>query len=81
MTKETFWYGEWQSCIENYDVVIIDNDIRGRGVIEYIQSRNPNVRIIVYFESTLANNDRKNPRAYRGIEHLKFFTFDKNDSV
>ncbi len=76
----SYWYGEWKSIIDQYDVVIVNNVLRGRDVIEYIQSYNPHARIIVYFESKLDDDDRKNPRFYNGLKNLEFFTFDKNDS-
>lgn len=81
MAKGEYWYGEWKAHIADYDVVIICSGIRGRDVIEYIQDRNPNARILVHLESPLDDNDRKHPRFYRGLKNLEFSTFDKNDSI
>ena len=73
------WYGAWKHCIENYDTVIIGNSLRGRDVIEYIQSRNPNARTIIYYTSIIGEKNRKDPRRYAGLD-VEFCTFDKGDS-
>ncbi len=73
------WYGEWKQHIADYDVVIIGNSLRGRDVIEYIQARNPNARIIVYYTSIIDEGNRKDPRRYAGLD-IEFCTFDKGDS-
>lgn len=81
MTHGDRWYDEWKAHIADYDVVIIGSGIRGRDVVEYIQERNPDARIIVHFESPLEDTDRKHPRFYQGLKNLEFSTFDKNDSI
>lgn len=74
------WYDNWKVHIADYDVVVVGSGVRGRDVIEYIQDCNPNARILVHFESKLDDDDRKNPRFYRGLKNLEFSTFDKSDS-
>ena len=74
------WYGEWKDCIANYDTIVIGNALRGRDLIEYIQERNPEARIIVHFESLIGEANRKDPRRYVGLRNLEFCTFDKGDS-
>ncbi len=74
------WYGDWKYNVSDYDTVIIGNGLRGRDLIEYIQDRNPKVRIIVHFESLIGESNRKDPVRYKGLKNLEFSTFDKGDS-
>ena len=73
------WYDEWKDHIEEYDTIIIGNDLRGRDVIEYIKARNPKARIIVYYTSLVGDGNRKDPRRYTGLD-AEFFSFDEGDS-
>ncbi len=73
------WYGEWQDSIDDYNVIIIGNDLRGRDLIEYIRARNPEARIIVHLSSLIGAKNRKDPRRYEGLG-VEFWTFDKGDS-
>ena len=72
------WYSGWKKCVEEYDVIVIINQIRGRDVIEYIRERNPNARIVIYYETTIDPSDRKAPHHYQGLG-VEFYSFDPKD--
>jgi len=72
------WYGDWKYNVEEYETIIIINGIRGRDVIEFIQAKNPNARIIIYYETTIDRKDRKAPCYYEGLG-CEFYSFDKYD--
>jgi hypothetical protein len=72
------WYGDWKHHVEDYDVIIIINQVRGRDVVEYMRARNPKARIIIYYETTIDPADRKAPQHYRNLG-VEFSSFDKKD--
>lgn len=72
------WYGDWKHHVEDYDVIIIINQVRGRDVVEYMRARNPKARIIIYYETTIDPADRKAPQHYQNLG-VEFSSFDKKD--
>ena len=72
------WYGDWSKNCMGYDMVIFINDIRGRDVVEFVQKRNPDIRTIIYYETTIADEDRKAPHFYSGLV-IEYVSFDKDD--
>jgi len=72
------WYGAWAQNCTGYDMVIFINGIRGRDVVKYVQERNPGIRTIIYYETTIDDSDRKAPHFYKGL-NIEYVSFDKDD--
>ncbi len=70
------WYGEWANHAEGYDMGIFINGVRGRDVIEYFRDKNPNARIIIYYETPV--DKRNKPKDYQGLG-VEFVSFDRDD--
>ena len=70
------WYGEWSKNAEGYDMGIFINGIRGRDVIEYFREKNPNARIIMYYETPVEK--RNKPKDYQGLG-VEFVSFDRDN--
>ena len=43
------WLAAWKDNVEQYDVVIIFDGIRGRDVLEYIRRKNKRIKIKIYY--------------------------------
>lgn len=76
--NRTRWYGDWKNNIQDYDIIIIVNGIRGRDVVEFIRKYNEKARIIIYYETTIDPHDRKAPNRYQGLD-CEFYSFDPLD--
>ena len=74
------WYGDWQHKLADYDTVLISDGIRGRDVVEYINQKNPQARVIISYLNSVLGNGRNNPRYYKNL-HCEFYTFDKINAV
>ncbi len=70
------WYGEWSKNAEGYDMGIFINGIRGRDVIEYFREKNPNARIIMYYETPVEK--RNKPKDYQGLG-VEFVSFGRDN--
>ncbi|MDR0437872.1 MAG: hypothetical protein LBH22_06170 [Bacteroidales bacterium] len=44
-----FWYGEWKNILSNVDIVIVCSARGIEPIVEYIMSKNRNVRIILWY--------------------------------
>ena len=74
--KQSSWYGDWRNNIEDYDTVIIIDEVRGRDVFEYILARNPRCRICVFYDSPIKAGSTREPSQYRDLP-IHFYTCDR----
>ena len=73
------WLAAWKDNVEQYDVVIIFDGIRGRDVLEFIRRKNKRIKIKIYYINTMDETDRKAPANYEGFD-CDFYTFDPDDA-
>ena len=71
---KSFWYENWKSTINNYDVIIIFDYLMGIEIIEYIREKNKKCRLIYW----CWNKIEKNPEEIKKSE-CEIWSFDKSD--
>lgn len=76
---KSHWYGSWKCHVTEYDTFFIIGGGRGEDSANYIRRHNPNARIIVYYNNTLDENGRNNPRNFTSVD-CEFYTFDHKDA-
>ena len=69
------WYGDWKYNIEDYDTVIIIDEVRGRDIFEFIFSKNPTCNVCVFYDSPIVPNTPKAPDNYSDLP-VRFFSCD-----
>ncbi|MCI7613404.1 MAG: hypothetical protein MSS66_10540 [Selenomonadaceae bacterium] len=69
------WYGDWKYDIENYDTVIIIDEVRGRDIFEFIFRKNPTCNVCVFYDSPILPNTPKSPDNYSDLP-VRFFSCD-----
>lgn len=74
--KPSTWYGDWKYDVENYDTIIIIDEIRGRDIFEYILEKNPKCNLCVFFDSPIKKGDTREPSLYADLP-VRFFTCDR----
>lgn len=70
------WYGDWKNHIDEYDTVILIDEVRGRDVFDYILSHNPHCRLCAFYDSPVRPGTPKEPSRYRDMP-VHFYTCDR----
>lgn len=70
------WYGDWKDHIEEYDTVILIDEVRGRDVFDYILSRNPDCNLCAFYDSPVRLGTPKEPSRYTDLP-IHFYTCDR----
>lgn len=71
------WYGDWKEHIEDYDTVILIDEVRGRDVFDYILSHNPSCNLCAFYDSPVRPGTPKEPSRYTDMP-VHFYTCDRH---
>lgn len=77
----TRWYHPgWTKIVQDFDTVIISDGLRGRDIIDFIRSKNPQMRIIIYYLNTKMDRGVNHPCWYQGLG-CEFYSFDRKNAT
>lgn len=70
------WYAEWKNHVNEYDLIVLIDEIRGRDIFEYVFEHNKHCRMCVFYDSPISAESTRNPLKYRDLP-IEFYSCDR----
>lgn len=70
------WYAEWKNHVDEYDLVILIDEVRGRDIFEYVFEHNKHCRMCVFYDSPIPAESTRNPLRYSDLP-IEFYSCDR----
>lgn len=76
---QSIWYGTWKRKINEYDKIIVFNNLLSLNIINYIRKKNKNARLILFWWDSISKESYALPST-KIRSKCELWTYDKNDA-